>query len=485
MLTLLLAFYLVVVHAEVKVENDVVHLTTPDFDNYINEHDYVLVEFYAPWCGHCKALKPEYEEAAGKLKSELPDVVMAAVDATVETDLAQRFDVKGYPTMKFFKKGKWIDYKSGHKSADLMKWIKAKIGPSVKSIEHAADLEAFTKSDDIVVVGFIKANDEAMSKILEEVAETMDNIPFAIASSEELFTKHGITKNSLIRVYKKFDEGSADYAGEHNAEEIGKFVQVESIPLITDFSQETAGSVFGSHIRLHFIAFARKSTDYDKLKADLAPVAKKYKGTAHFIMIDIDVKDHLNILNFFGMSEDDLPAYRFVNLSEDMVKYKPDSTDFSEQAVIKFVDEVTQGKRKPFLMSQEIPPASDEPVRVLVGLNYHDVTKDTSKSVFVKIYAPWCGHCKALAPIWDQLGDTYKGRSDIIIAKMDATANEAEGLRVGSFPTLKFYPKGSSEAIDYSGERTLDALKSFVDSDGKVTKKSEENTDDTESKDEL
>ena len=82
-------------------ESDVRSLGKDTFKDFMNEHPLVLAEFFAPWCGHCKALAPEYEAAATELKEK--DIPLVKVDCTAETDLCQEYGVEGYPTVKVFR----------------------------------------------------------------------------------------------------------------------------------------------------------------------------------------------------------------------------------------------------------------------------------------------------------------------------------------------------------------------------------------------
>ena len=135
------------------------------------------LQFYAPWCGHCKRLKPEYAKAATALKAD--GVVLGKVDATVESDLAGKFEVRGYPTLKWFRGGKPSDYNGGRTEDEIVAWCRKKSGPPSKELA-ATDVAEFVK-DKEAVVGTFASRDSAAYKAFIEVAKDGDLDDFVFA----------------------------------------------------------------------------------------------------------------------------------------------------------------------------------------------------------------------------------------------------------------------------------------------------------------
>uniref|UniRef100_A0A2K5S918 protein disulfide-isomerase n=1 Tax=Cebus imitator TaxID=2715852 RepID=A0A2K5S918_CEBIM len=408
-------------------EDNVLVLRKSNFAEALAAHKYLLVEFYAPWCGHCKALAPEYAKAAGKLKAEGSEIRLAKVDATEESDLAQQYGVRGYPTIKFFRNGDTASPK-----------------------EYTGDVESDS------------------AKQFLQAAEAIDDVPFGITSNSDVFSKYQLDKDGVV-LFKKFDEGRNNFEGEVTKENLLDFIKHNQLPLVIEFTEQTAPKIFGGEIKTHILLFLPKSvSDYDGKLSNFKKAAEGFKGKILFIFIDSDHTDNQRILEFFGLKKEECPAVRLITLEEEMTKYKPESDELTAERITEFCHRFLEGKIKPHLMSQELPEDWDkQPVKVLVGKNFEEVAFDEKKNVFVEFYAPWCGHCKQLAPIWDKLGETYKDHENIVIAKMDSTANEVEAVKVHSFPTLKFFPASADRTvIDYNGERTLDGFKKFLESGG-------------------
>lgn len=115
------------------------------------------------------------------------------------------------------------------------------------------------------------------------------------------------------------------------------------------------------------------------------------------------------------------------------------------------------------MKSAEIPESNDEPVKVVVGKTFRDIVLNTDKDVLVEFYAPWCGHCKTLAPHYEEAARRLSNNPNIIIAKVDSTENEVAEVDIQGFPTLKFWGKDKSQGpIDYTGERTADGIVNWL-----------------------
>lgn len=119
-------------------DKDVVELTDSNFEELVfGGKDMWLVEFFAPWCGHCKTLKPHWAQAATELKGK---VKVGALDATVHTVMAGRFEVRGFPTIKMFPAGKKdqsdaVEYDGGRTSDDIVAWALDKLAENVPAPE--------------------------------------------------------------------------------------------------------------------------------------------------------------------------------------------------------------------------------------------------------------------------------------------------------------------------------------------------------------
>ena len=159
------------------------------------------------------------------------------------------------------------------------------------------------------------------------------------------------------------------------------------------------------------------------------------------------------ILLYTGISE--IPGLMIVGDEKFLLK-----KELTAESVKVFFEGYSKGELEAHLKSEEIPETNDEDVFVLVGKSFKNVIGQ-DKDVFVEFYAPWCGHCKKLAPEYEKVGRAFKDVDNVVVAKIDATENDTPE-EIKGFPTLVFYPKEQATGEKYNGERTADAIIQFI-----------------------
>ncbi|XP_051113375.1 protein disulfide isomerase-like 1-4 [Andrographis paniculata] len=443
-------------------EKDVVVLTDRNFSSFIDDNKFVMVEFYAPWCGHCKELAPEFAAAATELKGE--DVKLAKVDATVENGLAENYEVQGFPTVYFFVDGEHVTY-SGHRTKDaIVTWIRKKIGPGISNITTTEDAENILTSENKVVLAFLNSLVGVDSQEFTAASKLDDSVNFYQTINPnvaKMFHLEADVNRPAMVLLKKEPEKVTIFDGNFKKSEILKFVSTNKLPLVTTFSRESAPIIFESPIKKQVLLFA-SSNDSQEVFQTFQEAAKLFKGKLIFVRVDIDNEAvGRPVADFFGVT--DSPAVVGFAGGDDTQKY-PFSGEIVLEKLKEFGNDFLEDKLKPIYKSDPIPESNDGDVKIVVGNNFEDIVLDESKDVLLEIYAPWCGHCQALEPTYNKLAKHLRSIESLVIAKMDGTTNEHPRAKADGFPTILFFPAGkkSSDPIPVETERTVVGFYKFI-----------------------
>ncbi|XP_018008830.1 protein disulfide-isomerase A3 [Hyalella azteca] len=442
--------------------SDVLELTDADFDSKLATIDTALVMFYVPWCGHCKRLKPEFARASTDLKDNDPPVILVQVDCTeAGKDTCSRFGVTGYPTVKIFKGGELSsDYNGPREYNGIVKFMKSQVGPASKELKNLADTETFLAKNEVGVVYF---GDGSLKAVFLKAADMMrEKIRFAHVSDEETLKKYD-AKDAIILfrpkvMSNKFEPDFVKYEGSEDKTEIKKFINENYHGLVGLRTTDTSGDFIAPLVIAYFnVDYVKNPKGANYWRNRVLKVAQNYKSDFTFAVANNN--DFAHEIEEFGLSY--VSGEKPVVCGRDAQGQKFVMKDeFSLESFESFLKQLKAGELEPFVKSEPIPEIQGN-VIVAVGENFDEVVTNSGRDALVEFYAPWCGHCKKLTPIYDELGDAMAGE-DVDIIKMDATANDVPpAFNVRGFPTLYWKPK-SGKPVPYEGGRELDDFIKYI-----------------------
>jgi len=297
---------------------------------------------------------------------------------------------------------------------------------------------------------------------------------FALSSTEILQSfEVNVSDLPIIYMISEDGDGLIPYKGEVLELNLSEWVLRNSSPSMGELSfsapsGELYATQFFSSRKLKFILFLRTS-DITNPGASVVDswqdVSQTFRTKALFAYLVQDVV--ADVVEYFNIDvENDLPLIVAHDPSHDY-KYKSERlTSFNTKTFQDFVAGVITGGVKRMIKSEPEPKpntpsaaaglagkiasklggnsgsvAAKSTVLKVVGTNVAKIVSSPDKDVLLKVYAPWCAHCKKLAPTFDILGKAVQGEQRILLAKIDGTNNDLPAQwNIKGYPTFLWFP---------------------------------------------
>lgn len=444
---------------ELPIEKEILILTESTFDESINKYDNLLVMFYAPWCTYCKKFIPELEKAAEILRKE--HLFVAKVDATIEINLANKYNIQAYPTLKFFKNGIEINYDGKRKAMDVINWVRQKSSPPTRLLKSWESFEKFKKENPVCIIYYGSNSQE--NKIFTNIAIKIEDYPFGIVENEEIINK-AKEKLGTVVVYKNFDE-KRNEINNFDEEKLMEFVELKTQKKISNFDDKTTEIIFGKN-QPTITYFGEKGKHWDEVEKIFEKIVdkiieKKLKVT----MTEINGGMGRKIAEYIGLKKSQIPSIRIIDTRyKEMKKYILDK-EINEENILEFVEGWEKGILKRYFKSQEEPKYNKGIILELVGRNFKNKVIDNDYDVIVLFYSPKSENYKKYLKEYIKAANKLKEKNEkIIFAKIDATENEVEGIEIKDFPTFKFWPGNSKNLTpkDFNMDVTAEGIIKFL-----------------------
>lgn len=387
--------------------------------------------------------------------------------------------MQGYPTLKIFKNGEFSSEYNGPRQADgIVKYMKSKVGPASRVYTKKSDLEsALQKASDVLVLGVFEKDggsdlQESFMKAADKLRESISFGHVFLSDVSDLFKlprladldeKTRSLKNTVLLLrpknsFNKFEPNVAVYSDDGD---LSEFVKSNFHGLVGHRTQDNNADFKGPLVVVFYdVDYVKNPKGTNYWRNRVLKVAKNYKDVQFAVS---NANQFAGELDEFGLEpprdRDAVPVV--VARAADGLKYKMEDK-FSVENLDKFVKDFKAGKLEAYVKSEEVPDNSDADVKVAVAKNIKELVLESEKETLIEFYAPWCGHCKSLAPKYEELGKALKDEPNVQVVKMDATANDVPPeFTVQGFPTIYFYPK-SKVPQKYEGGREVENFLEYI-----------------------
>lgn len=430
----------------------VVELTKANFDEKMSQSSTAMVKFYAPWCGHCKAIKPIYEGVANRLADR---ALIAEVDCTTEKELCEQFGIKGFPTLRLFKDGVDVTAYNGERNVESMvNFVLSYEGAAMRTVASAEELAALQRESGTLCVVKSASNESALALSVATSADLHRSlINFTLVTASDILPE--VPMESLT-VYRQNE--TETYKGDASAESIAAFIARAQIPYLGEINPKTF-RMYANQKTTGWI-FLDSNSDED-IKTELVSVAQRVRDNVVLAWLNADLYGSVGQQMSLPKNVS-YPAFVIESNHKHYILTEPEDAESNATTISAFIDRYINHDVVATILSEPVPEV--ETTNGLTTIVGNTLSKYVSggNDLLILFHAPWCHHCKSLLPDYEKLAKSVE-HSPLVVAKFDITVNNADAdlFTVKGIPTIYFVPAGKQPVL-YNGERNNKSILDFV-----------------------
>ncbi|KAL1005253.1 hypothetical protein UPYG_G00056690 [Umbra pygmaea] len=455
-------------------QNEVLSLKKENFNRALRRHKQLLVHFFAPLSVDSQRLDLAFREAAEQLIGL--EVKLGVVDVSKETKLAKELNATTPPPLRLYLSGDRnnpVHCPAFQSSASILTWLKRRAGPSADIITNLDQADRFIASEDLVVLGLFKDIEQGIVDVFYTAAVDLPDLQFSVTQNQNVFKKYNVVHDSVLLIRQSELVHVWEMTNQTSKEDLISFISVHQLELVTEYNGETARRILSTTVLNHAILFVNKTdAGFQTVYSAFEAAAATYRGQVLFVMVDVDETRNGRMLEYFRVRETEAPMVRLVNLTSHVTYHLPSET-LDTATITAFCQSYLEGTAQPKMQSEPVPVNWDvKPVKQLVGETLERVAFNHDKTVFIMFYLPYSAESRSLFLLWEELAQHFLDREDIVIARIDASANDINLSILERYPALRLFPALHAErVVAYSGARNLKDLVQFVEKEMKRAKK--------------
>ncbi|CAD8073132.1 unnamed protein product [Paramecium sonneborni] len=451
-----------------QYDGDVLVLNDNNINAAIKRYDYLLVEFYASWCGHCKQFAPEYSQFATQVKEAGQPFIVAKLNGgDQEKQAMNRYKVSSFPTLILLIKGHAVPYNGDRSASGLMNFVTQALEDKLVRVDEIDEVYKFLSDNSLSLLYFVKDSQQPELQIYSLASKIFPNLKFGYTTSAYARKLYDVDEGQIV-LFRTFEERRKEFTDQITLQKLTDFLYENSTPSFEELDNKSYTNIFNKNTPALILLWNQQSYDTKDALKLIAPNIKK-----RITVVSVFSENYMlnQVSGHLFINTPTFPSLYYYKTTNEVYKLEGQITI---ENVMRFIHNANNGKIQRKQKSQPIPTQSTNVLKV-VGDTFDELVLNSKKNILVQFCQT--SNSKCYEPEFEDLAQELKNNENLVLAQIDLSYNDLDSVKFENYPGFKLYiSKVTSNPINFDKEFSKENLLSFIQQNVKLANMEQNNS---------